>query len=99
MQPCIEVVREKDMVYCTSCGKKLLEDTKFCTACGTRVVPLGVEERLEVAAEELIGKVKDFINEEDFEGAAEKMVDKIKSFIDEAVPKSTKDKKKKDTEE
>ncbi len=50
------------MVYCSKCGVKLQEDDEFCSSCGTKASKV-VKEEFEVAADNLIEKVKEFLHE------------------------------------
>jgi RNA polymerase subunit RPABC4/transcription elongation factor Spt4 len=50
------------MPYCRKCGKELSEDAKYCPNCGTDVKGTYWEE-VNVAADDLIGRVKSLIAE------------------------------------
>jgi RNA polymerase subunit RPABC4/transcription elongation factor Spt4 len=53
---------KKNMVYCKKCGKELSEDARFCSNCGTEVRGTYWEE-VNVAADDLISRVKSLIAE------------------------------------
>ncbi|TFH14721.1 zinc ribbon domain-containing protein, partial [Candidatus Bathyarchaeota archaeon] len=48
------------MQYCRKCGKELEDDARFCQQCGTAVRGTYWED-VNVAADDLIGKVKELI--------------------------------------
>ena len=50
------------MQYCRKCGKELEDDVRFCPQCGTAVRGTYWED-INVAADDLLGKVKELIRE------------------------------------
>lgn len=50
------------MVYCRKCGKELTEKDVYCSQCGT-MVKGGNWEEVSVAADDLVGRVKQLIQE------------------------------------
>jgi hypothetical protein len=50
------------MQYCRKCGKELEDDARFCQQCGTAVRGTYWED-VNVAADDLLGKVKELIKE------------------------------------
>ncbi len=50
------------MQYCRKCGKELEDDAKYCPQCGTAVRGTYWED-INVAADDLIGQVKELIRE------------------------------------
>ncbi len=50
------------MQYCRKCGKELEDDAKYCAQCGTGVRGTQWED-INVAADDLLGKVKQLIKE------------------------------------
>jgi hypothetical protein len=53
------------MQYCRKCGKELEDDARFCQQCGTSVRGTHWED-INVAADDLLGKVKEIIREGNF---------------------------------
>ncbi len=51
------------LVYCSKCGKELVDNAKYCSKCGTSVTRETVEEKFEVAGEDLVEKVKSLLHE------------------------------------
>jgi uncharacterized membrane protein YvbJ len=51
------------MQYCRKCGKELEDDARFCPQCGTAVRGTYWED-INVAADDLLRKVKELIKEE-----------------------------------
>jgi hypothetical protein len=49
-------------MYCRKCGKELENDAKFCKQCGTAIKGTYFED-INVAADDLLGKVKELIQE------------------------------------
>ncbi len=50
------------MQYCRKCGKELEDDARYCAQCGTGVRGTQWED-INVAADDLLGKVKQLIKE------------------------------------
>lgn len=50
------------MQYCRKCGKELEDDASYCPQCGTAIRGTQWED-INVAAEDLLGKVKELIKE------------------------------------
>jgi hypothetical protein len=50
------------MIYCRKCGKELEDDARFCPQCGTAVRGTYWED-INVAADDLLRKVKELIKE------------------------------------
>ncbi len=50
------------MQYCRKCGKELEDDAKYCAQCGTGIRGTQWED-INVAADDLLGKVKQLIKE------------------------------------
>jgi len=50
------------MQYCRKCGKQLEDDARYCPQCGTAVRGTYWED-INVAADDLLGKVKELIRE------------------------------------
>ena len=50
------------MQYCRKCGKELEDDARFCPQCGTAIRGTYWED-INVAADDLLGKVKELIRE------------------------------------
>lgn len=49
-------------MYCKKCGNELAEEAKYCSQCGTEVKGSHWEE-VSVAADDLIGRIKELIAE------------------------------------
>jgi len=52
------------MVKCETCGADLTEGAKFCSVCGAHVGKV-VKEEFTVRSEDLVGKIKDLLQEGD----------------------------------
>ncbi len=51
------------LAYCNKCGKELVDNAKYCSGCGTSFTKENVEEKFEVAGEDLVEKVKSLLHE------------------------------------
>ncbi len=51
------------LVYCSKCGNELSDNVNFCSKCGSSTKEETVEEKFEVAGEDLVEKVKSLLHE------------------------------------